>query len=663
MKNRILLAMVILCLGSSVSQSQKIRYVWDPTSKLVIGVGGAVTKYFGEFTDQNFGGAFNAYMKFFVVPELALQVDGGAGNYVFNRRWKSKFEGNYFRQFHKDPKYIDANHPRGLFASSPNIDQNVLKESFKTNKFSFAEFRLVINMFPRTFFNPYLSGGVGFMKFFPSDVDARYNGQKIIEVTLDRKPFDVYGDAGAGQNVPVLQGSSGPRGSDLPENANTLLIIPVGVGFDILGSELLALNLDFTYRFLTGQGKDFMDAFGKEVVENFASVDPKTTVHPDEASDAWGTASLNLQVYLFGGNDKDGDGLTDGEENSIGTDPLNPDTDGDGLTDGDEVQIYHSNPLNQDSDSDRLTDSEEIAKKLDPNDPDKDKDGLIDGDEVTRGTDPFDPDTDKDGLNDGDEVHKYKTDPLKKDSDGDGLSDYDEVLKYKTDPNKVDTDGDGLSDADEISRKTDSNNPDTDDDGLTDGDEVNKYSTDPLNKDTDADGVTDGVEIKQLGTDPKNRDTDGDGIIDSQDKCPTKAETFNGYLDEDGCPDEKPLTEKAIKKGDKIILEGVEFEFNKADLKPGTTKALDMGYQTMIDFPKMSVEIGGHTDNVGKAAYNQKLSEARANAVRNYLIAKGIDASRIIGKGYGKTQPIAPNTSEEGRQRNRRIEFKILKVQ
>lgn len=649
MKLRMLLFLAGVLFITSMGQAQRVRYVWDPTSKLVIGVGGSVTKYFGEFTDQNWGGAFNAYMKFFVVPELALQVDGGSGKYVYNRRWKEKYQGNYFRQFFNDYRY-----GRQLTGTD---DPKILDQFLITNKLSFAEFRLVINMFPRTYFNPYLSGGVGFMKFYNAHVDEKGiaevvpgDGRKLLQVTLDRKPFRVGPTGGVGN-------------SDLPENANTLLIIPVGVGFDILGSELLALNIDLSYHFLTGQGKDFLDGFGKEVIENFQSIDPNVKVHADESSDSWANASINLQVYLFGHNDKDGDGLTDGEEKSIGTDPLNPDTDGDGLNDGDEVQIYDTNPLNQDTDNDRLTDSEEIAKKTDPKNPDTDSDGLIDGDEVTRGTDPFDKDTDKDGLTDGDEVHKYKSNPLKKDTDDDGLNDYDEVMQYKTDPNKADTDGDGLGDSDEISRKTNPVVADSDGDGLTDGDEVNKYSTDPLNKDTDADGATDGVEIKQLGTDPKNRDTDGDGIIDSQDKCPTKAETFNGYIDEDGCPDEKPLSEKPIKKGDKIILEGVEFEFNKADIKAGTTKSLDMAFQTMTDFPTMTVEIGGHTDNVGKAAYNQKLSESRSVSVKNYLVAKGIDASRILTKGYGKTQPIAPNTTEEGRQRNRRIEFKIVKVQ
>ena len=647
MKTRyLIIGLALLLMSTTASHAQRIRYVWDPSQKLVIGVGGSAVKYFGEFTDQNWGGAFDMHLKFFIIPEFALQADGGFGNYVYNRRAKGKYIDNYWRQFHNDPIYGGYT---GTDFDNPN--HPIWKESFKTNKFSFAELRAVFNLFPRTFFNAYVSSGIGFMQFNNSDAERRVNGKPILEVLPDHLPFTVIG-------FPT------PGISDLPENVNKKLVIPVGVGFDILFSELLALNIDATYRFVLGQGNDYLDAFGRDVIQNFKTVDPSVTIHTDESSDAWMTVALGLQVYLFGHNDKDGDGLTDSEESKLGTDPLNPDTDGEGISDGDEVQIYGTNPLMQDTDGDGLTDYEEIFKyKTDPLKADTDGDGLIDGDEVRLGTDPHNPDTDGDGLNDGDEVHKYKTNPLKKDSDGDGLSDYDEVMKYKTDPNKVDTDGDGLSDADEIARKTDPLNPDTDGDGVNDGDEVNKYGTDPLNKDTDGDSLTDGVEIFQMGTDPKNKDTDGDGIPDNLDKCPTLPETFNGYQDQDGCPDEKPLTEAPLKKGDKIILEGVEFEFDKSDIKPGTTKSLDAAYSTMKENPGLMVEIGGHTDNVGKVKYNQKLSESRANSVKAYLVAKGIDASRISTRGYGKSQPIAPNTTDEGRQRNRRIEFKILRIQ
>jgi len=121
--------------------------------------------------------------------------------------------------------------------------------------------------------------------------------------------------------------------------------------------------------------------------------------------------------------DSDDDGLADGEEIALGTDPFDPDTDDDGLTDGDEVNVHGTDPL----------------------DPDTDDDGLNDGDEIALGTDPFDPDTDDDGLTDGDEVHVYGTDPLDPDTDDDGLNDGLEV-SLGLDPLDPDTDDDGIPD-------------------------------------------------------------------------------------------------------------------------------------------------------------------------------------------------------------------------
>ncbi len=72
------------------------------------------------------------------------------------------------------------------------------------------------------------------------------------------------------------------------------------------------------------------------------------------------------------------------------------------------------------------------------------------------------------------------------------------------------------------------------------------------------------------------------------------------------------------------------------------------------------VEIGGHTDSQGSDTYNLRLSESRANAVRNYLIQRGVEATRLIAKGYGESMPIAPNTTREGRAKNRRVEFKVI---
>lgn len=640
----------LLAVGLQHADAQKLQDSWDPAGKLVVGIGGGLTKYFGEFTDQNFGGALAGHLKYFVIPEIGIQVNAGTGKYVYNRRWQGKFMGAYSRQFFRDPRLAGADSPLDVDPNDPAMKRAV----FETDKLSFAEGRVLVNIFPRTFLNPYLSAGIGVLDYTNTNAGRSLsNGKTLLNVTFDRK--EVVIDKG---NELII------GNSDLPGDAHVKTIIPIGIGFDFLFTELFSLNLDFSYRFLLGDGKDMMDGFGREVLENFQRLGATAyEIHPDESSDAFATASLALQVFLFGKTDKDGDGLSDSYEREIGTDPLNPDTDGDGLNDGAEVNTYKTDPLKADTDNDRLTDAEEISKKTDPLNPDTDADALIDGDEITRGTDPFNKDTDGDKLNDGDEVHKHLSDPLKVDGDGDGLTDYDEVVTHKTNPIKADTDGDGLSDSDEIARKTDPVAPDSDADGLTDGDEVKKHNTNPLNKDTDGDSLTDGAEITQFGTDPLKMDTDGDGVMDAQDKCPQQGETINGFQDQDGCPDEKPITKEPLKKGQKFILENVEFEFNSAELKPGVFQSLESAAQTMVDHPKLIVEISGHTDNIGKAKYNQELSLRRAESVKRYLVNKGIEAARIQTRGYGKTQPIVSNKTEEGRAKNRRIEFKILSIE
>lgn len=109
-----------------------------------------------------------------------------------------------------------------------------------------------------------------------------------------------------------------------------------------------------------------------------------------------------------------------------------------------------------------------------------------------------------------------------------------------------------------------------------------------------------------------------------------------------------------------FILEDCNFETGKSTLEPESYSVIDELYAYMIRKSDEIIEIGGHTDNVGKAVANLKLSEERANAVRNYLLAKGIDESRLKAKGYGMTVPVADNKTEEGRAQNRRTEVKIL---
>lgn len=112
--------------------------------------------------------------------------------------------------------------------------------------------------------------------------------------------------------------------------------------------------------------------------------------------------------------------------------------------------------------------------------------------------------------------------------------------------------------------------------------------------------------------------------------------------------------------GTRIRLDNVQFEFDKATLLPGFEKELDKLVDLMTDFPFLRVEIEGHTDDQGSDTYNEKLSHDRAKAVADYLVQKKVEAKRITWKGYGESKPLKPNTSEENRAINRRVEFHIV---
>ncbi|MEP7235146.1 MAG: OmpA family protein [Ignavibacteriota bacterium] len=114
--------------------------------------------------------------------------------------------------------------------------------------------------------------------------------------------------------------------------------------------------------------------------------------------------------------------------------------------------------------------------------------------------------------------------------------------------------------------------------------------------------------------------------------------------------------------GDTTVIElsNIFFDFNKATLRPESISELRHMLKFMQDYPKLKIEISGHTDSVGTDEANRKLSQGRAESVREYLVSKGVSTTRITAKGYGASKPVAPNGTEEGRQRNRRTEFRII---
>lgn len=145
-----------------------------------------------------------------------------------------------------------------------------------------------------------------------------------------------------------------------------------------------------------------------------------------------------------------------------------------------------------------------------------------------------------------------------------------------------------------------------------------------------------------------------------------KADNYLFYSENFNLPDsstyrvvEKNIALQPINIGSRIVLRNVFFDFDKATLRPESQSELERLINILNTYSSLKIEISGYTDNIGAADYNKKLSEARAKSVVDYLIAHGISSTRMTYKGYGKDNPIATNDTEEGRQLNRRTEFKI----
>jgi OOP family OmpA-OmpF porin len=109
----------------------------------------------------------------------------------------------------------------------------------------------------------------------------------------------------------------------------------------------------------------------------------------------------------------------------------------------------------------------------------------------------------------------------------------------------------------------------------------------------------------------------------------------------------------------KIVLRGINFDFDKSNIKPEFTPVLDEGVDILKSNPDVKIVIGGHTDSIGTPEYNQKLSERRAQSVLDYFVKKGIDKNRMKAVGYGETKPIADNKTKDGRALNRRVELQV----
>ncbi len=237
------------------------------------------------------------------------------------------------------------------------------------------------------------------------------------------------------------------------------------------------------------------------------------------------------------------------------------------------------------------------------------------------------------------------------DSDNDGLPDGEDACPTEAGPAEnhgcpyLDTDKDGILDKDDkcptVAGPRENNGcpwPDTDGDGILDKDDVcptvagvEKYKGCPI------------------------PDSDGDGINDEEDKCPKVA----GLKELQGCPAIAEEKKEEIVKKLNFVAKKIQFTKNKAELTKGSTVVLDEIVTILTTFPAATLQIDGHSSDEGLREVNMRLSQQRANAVKTYLVSKGIAEERLNSNGFGPDKPINPAKTEQARQQNRRVEISL----
>jgi outer membrane protein OmpA-like peptidoglycan-associated protein len=256
-----------------------------------------------------------------------------------------------------------------------------------------------------------------------------------------------------------------------------------------------------------------------------------------------------------------------------------------------------------------------------------------------------------------------------KDSDKDGIYDqHDDCPQVPGLPlfnGCPDSDGDGIEDSKDACPDTPgllefNGCADSDGDGVADPMDkcpavagLSKFDGCP---DSDGDGIEDGKDACPNEAGPRRfngcPDSDGDGVADPQDKCPNDA----GPADNDGCPEP---TEEIMAELNAVGA-GVPFELNKSDITPNVASILDLISPIIKKYANSNFLIEGHTDTSGPKAFNQVLSERRAESVKSYLVSSGIAETRLSTVGYGEERPAQSNKTRKGRIANRRVEFKVV---
>jgi outer membrane protein OmpA-like peptidoglycan-associated protein len=380
-------------------------------------------------------------------------------------------------------------------------------------------------------------------------------------------------------------------------------------------------------------------------------------------------AGVHVPILYSAPSDIDGDKVSDKVDDCI-TEPGPwtfkgcPDTDNDGIIDMKDDCPLDSGLVEFKGCPDR--DGDSIPDKVDdcPDTPgiaafngcpDTDNDGIMDKEDdcpldsglvVFKGC----PDTDKDGIMD-------KEDDCPLDSG---------IVEFNGCP---DTDGDGISDQDDacplvFGEKEFQGCPDTDKDGIIDGIDDCIETPGPKENngcpwpDSDKDGLLDKDDDCPTIPGPKDNkgcpytDTDEDGTLDKDDECPNTP----GPIENKGCP----VLEEKVVEVLKTAFDNLEFRTAKDIILSESKPSLEELSEVLTERPTWVLEISGHTDDVGNADKNMVLSKKRAESVKRFLISKGVTEAQLVIKFFGETAPIADNKTAEGRQKNRRVEMKIV---
>jgi outer membrane protein OmpA-like peptidoglycan-associated protein len=370
--------------------------------------------------------------------------------------------------------------------------------------------------------------------------------------------------------------------------------------------------------------------------------DFKTLLATGQVRGAEFFAGLRVPVLYSHPSDVDGDKVSDEVDEcqvvpGVWAFKGCPDTDGDGIKDLEDscpqeagLAEFQGCP---DKDGDKIPDKDDDCPDLAGDVkftgcPDSDNDNIIDPKDdcpETPGIAAFNgcPDTDGDGIKDDEDACPDVKGPLVNqgcpDTDSDGIFDF----------------LDGCPETYGPKENKGCPWPDTDNDGLLDKDDDCPYIAGP---------------IKNKGC--PYQDTDNDGVLDKDDDCPNTA----GPSSNKGCP----VIEKEIEEILNTAFNDLEFENGKDIIKITSFSSLDELAEVLKKKPTWGLQMAGHTDNVGDDQKNLILSKKRAEAVKNYMINKGIDTLRLNTLYFGESMPIAPNDTPEGRQKNRRVEMKII---